>query len=192
MSRNLERVSSSSTSSSGGRRGPARPCGRVTTRTVIGPCGRAGATSARAGCFFVFGLDFSRACRCCLLCTCDLIYIRVHRSVCAPRHACCVLLRPATDDSGPFAQCVPSICAKVLRHAFSLQEASSSAARTKNRPTFPSVARWRRHSTLRLARDDCVAANTEPLSPRRSTRRLASTASRDGAGILWHRIAGLG
>ena len=36
MSRNLERVSSSSTSSSGGRRGPARPCGRVTTRTVIG------------------------------------------------------------------------------------------------------------------------------------------------------------
>ena len=105
MSRNLERVSSSSTSSSGGRRGPARPCGRVTTRTVIGPCGRAGATSARAGCFFVFGLDFSRACRCCLLCTCDLIYIRVHRSVCAPRHACCVLLRPATDDSGPFAQC---------------------------------------------------------------------------------------
>ena len=28
----------------------------------------------------------------------------------------------------------PSICAKVLRHAFSLQEASSSAARTKNRP----------------------------------------------------------
>ena len=42
MSRNLERVSSSSTSSSGGRRGPARPCGRVTTRTVIGPCGRAG------------------------------------------------------------------------------------------------------------------------------------------------------
>ena len=134
MSRNLERVSSSSTSSSGGRRGPARPCGRVTTRTVIGPCGRAGATSARAGCFFVFGLDFSRACRCCLLCTCDLIYIRVHRSVCAPRHACCVLLRPATDDSGPFAQCVPSICAKVLRHAFSKQEASSSAARTKNRP----------------------------------------------------------
>ena len=106
MSRNLERVSSSSTSSSGGRRGPARPCGRVTTRTVIGPCGRAGATSARAGCFFVFArLDFSRACRCCLLCTCDLIYIRVHRSVCAPRHACCVLLRPATDDSGPFAQC---------------------------------------------------------------------------------------
>ena len=108
MSRNLERVSSSSTSSSGGRRGPARPCGRVTTRTVIGPCGRAGATSARAGCFFVFGLDFSRACRCCLLCTCDLIYIRVHRSVCAPRHACCVLLRPATDDSGPFAQCAVS------------------------------------------------------------------------------------
>ena len=134
MSRNLERVSSSSTSSSGGRRGPARPCGRVTTRTVIGPCGRAGATSARAGCFFVFGLDFSRACRCCLLCTCAIIYIRVHRSVCAPRHACCVLLRPATDDSGPFAQCVPSICAKVLRHAFSLQEASSSAARTKHRP----------------------------------------------------------
>ena len=109
MSRNLERVSSSSTSSSGGRRGPARPCGRVTTRTVIGPCGRAGATSARAGCFFVFGLDFSRACRCCLLCTCDLIYIRVHRSVCAPRHACCVLLRPATDDSGPFAQCESGI-----------------------------------------------------------------------------------
>ena len=109
MSRNLERVSSSSTSSSGGRRGPARPCGRVTTRTVIGPCGRAGATSARAGCFFVFGLDFSRACRCCLLCTCDLIYIRVHRSVCAPRHACCVLLRPATDNSGPFAQCVCAV-----------------------------------------------------------------------------------
>ena len=38
---------------------------------------------------------------------------------------------------------------------------------------------------LRLARDDCVAANMEPLSPRRSTRRLASTALRDGAGILW-------
>ena len=114
MSRNLERVSSSSTSSSGGRRGPARPCGRVTTRTVIGPCGRAGATSARAGCFFVFGLDFSRACRCCLLCTCDLIYIRVHRSVCAPRHACCVLLRPATDDSGPFAQCAARRGASLL------------------------------------------------------------------------------
>ena len=42
---------------------------------------------------------------------------------------------------------------------------------------------------LRLARDDCVAANMEPLSPRRSTRRLASTASRDGAGILWPRFA---